>query len=275
MLAYLQLLRPHQWIKNIVVFVPALLSGVLSEFLSSALISFFAFCLVSSAAYVVNDIFDASADREHPRKRRRPIASGKVSPLVAWILAGALAIAGLAAAPTVSSAVILGIYLAINIAYSFWLKHIPIVDGVSISLGFVLRLLAGGPAIGLALNPWIFSSFFFVALGMAMVKRRVELVALGKATSARPSLQSMNRSLLDVLVGIFMAAGLTLYAAWAALHPNIAMVFSLPVLSVGFARFMWLAYALGDGEDFSRTLLTDLWIMIAGALWLGSLFLFA
>lgn len=278
MLSFVSAMRPQRWAKNSVIFLPALLSGNFADpYLSDAILVFLAFCLASSAGYVINDLLDAAADREHPRKRRRAIASGALSAPLAMALAAILALAFAFVAFSQATAVLAlsGAYLGLSVAYSAFLKRIPLVDGASTSIGFVLRFLAGGPAIGIALNPWIFSALFLISMGMALSKRRGEFVASGKQSSARPALNSMNRSLLDVLVSVFMGAGLALYAAWAAGHPNIAMIFTLPFFSVALARLVWISYATGDGHDVNSALIRDWPMWASSALWIVSAILFA
>lgn len=265
--AHLRLLRIHQWVKNLFTLAPPFLAGSLfSESLTASLWVFLAFCLASSTVYVLNDFVDAKADRAHPKKKLRPIAANEVGSAEAMGMIAALASFSILCALQASvSAVFFAIgYMALNVAYSFWIKRIPIMDGVSISTGFTLRLLGGGPAIGVGVSPWIICSAFFAAFAMALVKRRIELVA-SRGAAARPSLRSMTPQLLDTLVSTFLAASLALYCAWVVTHPQALLLFSLMPLAAGVSRFLWLAYQNNDGEDFSKTLLGD-WPMLGSAL---------
>lgn len=265
--AHLRLLRIHQWVKNIFTLAPPFLAGsLLSDTLVSSLWVFLAFCLASSTVYALNDLVDVKADRAHPKKKLRPIASGQVPKAEALAMLAGLASFSVVCAMQASSTVVfftLG-YIALNVAYSFWIKHIPIMDGVSISTGFILRLLAGGPAIGVGISPWIICCAFFAAFSMALVKRRIELVSL-RGGSSRSSLRSMTPQLLDTLISTFLAASLALYCAWVVTHPQSLLLFSLMPLAAGVSRFLWLAYQNNDGEDFSKTLLND-WPMLSSAL---------
>lgn len=268
---HIKLLRIHQWVKNLFTLAPAFLAGVvLTPSIQAALWVFAAFCLASSTVYILNDIVDAEADRAHPKKRKRPIASGAVTPAEGWgMLAGLGSFATLCALQASLAAVFFTLgYIALNIAYSFWIKRIPIMDGISISTGFTLRMLAGGPAIAIALSPWVMCSAFFAAFAMALVKRRIELVSLGGATPTRASLQSMSPQLLDTLISTFLAAALALYCAWAVTSPKTLLLFSLMPMSAGIARFLWLAYQNNDGEDFSKTILNDWPMLGSAAVWI-------
>lgn len=265
--AHLKLLRIHQWVKNIFTLAPPFLAGaLLSESFIASLWVFFSFCLASSTVYVLNDMVDAEADRAHPKKKSRPIAAGLIGKTEAWGMIAGLASFSILCALQASSIAVFFVlaYIALNVAYSFWIKHVPIMDGVSISTGFTLRLLGGGPAIGVGVSPWIICSAFFAAFAMALVKRRIELVST-RGGASRPSLRSMTPQLLDTLVSTFLAASLALYCAWVVTHPQSILLFSLMPLAAGVSRFLWLAYQNNDGEDFSKTLLND-WPMLGSAL---------
>lgn len=259
---YLRLLRPHQWVKNLLVLFPALTSVASSSAIpwGSILLCFAAFCLASSAVYVVNDIFDADRDRSHPSKRERPIAKGAVSVTEGWAIAGVLgglALIGAYQASRPSLGFVFA-YMALNLAYCVWTKHIPLLDCGSIALGFSLRFLAGAAGFGLAANPILLSSCFFGAFSMALMKRRIELSLLAPGEKVRrPSLLGLNLPVLDLLVGIFSSTAITLYSGWTISVGKPLAVFSLPFLVILVSRVIWLAYLNKKGEDFAKTLLTD------------------
>lgn len=270
---YIRLLRPHQWVKNLFVLLPFILAGFHGFPPVGVFFALIAFCLASSAVYVVNDIFDAASDASHPIKKNRPIACGSISAMEGWAIAGclgtlALLIAWKASAPTAGFVACYGL---LNAAYSAWTKRVPILDCASISLGFCMRFLAGGVGFGLAVPPTLLASCYFGAMSMALVKRRIELslVAPG-AVAARPSLKDLTLPSLDLLVGVFGACAVSLYAQWA-LSASPLGIFTLPCLSIVLSRIVWLAYLNKKGEDFSTTLLTDPFALASCAALLFSL----
>lgn len=272
---HFRLLRPHQWIKNIFVLFPFFISGALSTSMNGQglALCFMSFCLASSAIYVVNDIFDADRDRLHAIKKNRPIAAGTVSEIEGWAMAGVLALlAGiLAHFASPSTLPFVAAYIVLNLGYSSWTKHVPLLDCASIALGFCLRFLAGGVGFGIPINPQLLSACYFGALGMALIKRRIELsAATGPSGAARPALRGLSLPVLDLLVGIFAAIAIMLYAQWTLAVARPIAIFTLPFLSVVFSRIVWLAYLNKKGEDFSMALLSDLFAVLATALFLAS-----
>ena len=203
----LKLLRPTQWIKNGFVYMPLVFSGNLfvPQDFSSVTAMCLAFCLTSSAGYILNDYMDMEQDRAHPLKKNRPLASGQVSPvsalvLVSVLLVGALLIAGLVKAPLQAYAYLAG-YVVLQIVYSLALKHLVILDVLSISTGFLLRVLAGAAAMGSPVSSWLLLCTFSVAIFLALGKRRHEVVMLNEdATCHRPVLENYNVALLDQLL---------------------------------------------------------------------------
>lgn len=175
MTAFLRLARPHQWLKNLLLFFPPFLSGALLQqgVLEKGIIPMVSFCLASSAAYVLNDTLDAGRDRSHPRKMLRPVASGEISPASAAVFALALAVGGVAAALCVGGEFVLFVaaYLAISLCYSLKLKDMVIVDLFCIASGFLLRLYAGGAAFGVVISEWLFLSVFLLSLFLSTGKR--------------------------------------------------------------------------------------------------------
>lgn len=257
---YLRLLRPHQWVKNIFVLIPFLLAGTALLPPAGVLWAFAAFCLASSSMYVANDAIDADRDRAHASKKNRPIASGAVSHAEAWALAAVLGILslGLALMASKATAGFVGFYLLLNVAYSFWTKHVPILDCASIALGFCLRMLAGGAGFGIPVSPSILAACYFGAFAMALIKRRIELsLAPPGGASSRPSLKDLSLPTLDLLVGVFAATAVALYAHWAIDPSRPLAIFTLPPASILLTRVVWLAYLNKKGEDFSKTLLLD------------------
>jgi 4-hydroxybenzoate polyprenyltransferase len=268
---YVKLLRPHHWLKNLFVFAAPFFTGAwldLTADMHLALV-FAAFCAAASCVYVFNDIVDAPADRLHPTKKRRPIARGKISPLEASVLAVALGVLALLAGYFVStSAVILiGLYLALNVVYTFGGKKVPIADVFFIATGFALRMLAGGPALGIGLSPLLLAAGFFFTVMLGFGKRRVELALLGaRAPAARPSLADCTLPLLDTLCAMFAGLSLASYTLWTVGAPNFLVVFSLLPASFGFARHFFMMHSKGHGEDLAREVFVDIPLLSAAAI---------
>jgi 4-hydroxybenzoate polyprenyltransferase len=281
----LRLMRPHQWIKNGFVFLgvvfghgwaePALIPAVLALFV--------AFCLASSAVYVMNDIADRDADRLHPSKRFRPLAQGDIGIGAARMGCVVLALAGLALSATVSlsALIILSAYVAINLAYSAGLKHVPILDVFIISGGFMLRILAGTMGIGIPPSKWLLLCGLMLTLFLGFGKRRAELVALGNgdangAPGQRASLDGYSRPLLDLLIMVSVAGAAIGYALYTvdaetiALHGTDRLILTLPFVLYGLFRYLQVMYSRGGGGDPAWELLHDPHLIIATAGWLGA-----
>ena len=272
-----QLLRPAQWIKNAVVFAPAFFSlwnagdpgswqtrAAPTAWASFAV--FVAFCLMSSAVYVVNDIVDAPRDRLHPRKRLRPIASGAVSPHRATIIAACLLAASTAPlwdlAPEALRAIVA--YLMLQIAYSFGLKRIPLLDVACIAAGFALRVVAGGLGAGVVPSPWLLGCTFLLALFLALCKRRQEKAELGDdASGTRPSLARMPLRALDAGVNAAALATLLCYAAYTQAPSTLrhfgtrSLMLTLPLVAAGIVRYMFLLRRRDGTDRPEHVLLTD------------------
>jgi len=237
-------MRPKDWLKNVFVFVPIVFSLELrnTEKLLAALIAFTAFCLASSAIYVLNDIYDADKDAAHPVKRKRPVASGALTKSAAAVFAVFLAVISLAAgffADWTVCAVIL-LYLAVNLSYTLLLKHKPIFDCFCIAAGFVFRVYAGSYACGEPVSDWLFLTIVTMALFMGFGKRRGELAEVdGK--SARPVLKHYSLNFLEGMV--FLCAGLSVafYALWA-MYRGSAMIFTVPLIIFIVAKYLSLIY---------------------------------
>lgn len=269
-LTLLRLLRVKQWTKNAVVFAAFVFAlGDRHQDLSvwvlwKVCLAAVAFCLVSSAVYIFNDLRDVALDRLHPIKRNRPIASGAVGPGAALAVAAVLLAVGLGGAwrlaPNLSA--VLGGYLALQAAYTFKLKHIALVDVIVISLGFVLRALAGAVAVDVVISPWLLLCAMMLALFLGLCKRRHEAVNLaGQGT--REALDGYSERLLDLLVTMIGAAALVCYSIYT-LWPETVAKFGTPWLGAtipfvvfGLFRYMDLVYRQDQGDRPEHILLTD------------------
>ena len=201
-------MRPRQWVKSVIVFAALVFDGKLFNpalFLQTTLI-FVAFCLLSSAVYILNDLVDMDKDRQHPRKRNRPLASGQLEGRFAAIAAGVLGVAAIGGAFAINAwaGVVLLAYLGQNIAYSFWLKNIVIIDAMVLSLGFLLRVVAGVVVVQVEnFSPWLYICVTLLALFLGFGKRRQEIVLLeDDAGQHRASLAEYNLPLLDHIIAL-------------------------------------------------------------------------
>jgi len=284
--AFIRLMRPHQWIKNGFVFVGLIFGhGWTDEGLVvEALMLFAAFCLVSSAVYVMNDIADREADRLHAGKRSRPLARGEVSVGEALALCLGLGLAGLALAAFVSWAALLiaGAYVGLNFAYSAGLKHVAILDVFMIAGGFMLRILAGTAGIGVAPSKWLLLCGLMLTLFLGFCKRRAELVAVmneGESdgpTGQRVALDGYSTGLLDRLIAVSVAGAAIGYALYTVdadtilLHGTDRLILTLPFVLYGLFRYLQIVYSKGGGGDPAWELLRDPHLIVATAGWLGT-----
>lgn len=278
--AILRLLRPHQYAKNLLVFAAPGAAGRLddADVVGQALLAFVLFCAVSSAGYVVNDLLDAEADRTHPIKRNRPIASGQVSPPQAMlVLAGLLVVSvGLAfVLGWLFTAVLVG-YGALSMIYSLRLKAFPWFELAAVSAGFVLRALAGGAATDTRVSAWFLVVVSAGALLMITGKRVGELIALGSLTPSRPALAGYELTHLRILTVVAALLAVGGYAAWAAAEAanrvsgsTGALILRLTAVpfAAAIARYLALAWQ-GAGETPESLLLRDRLLVLAGVLWM-------
>ncbi len=282
----IRLMRPHQWIKNGFVFVGLVFGHAWEDagLVAEALALFGAFCLVSSAVYVMNDVADRDADRLHPAKRSRPLAQGEVGARWAVALCVALALAGLALAAAVSlpALLIAAAYVGLNFAYSAGLKHVAILDVFMISGGFMLRILAGTAGVGITPSKWLLLCGLMLTLFMGFSKRRAELLALtdngnsNGAAGQRAALEGYSKVLLDRLIMISVAGAAIGYALYTvdpetiALHGTDRLIFTLPFVLYGLFRYLWVVYSKGGGGDPAWELLHDPHLIAATVGWLGA-----
>ena len=247
-MAVLRALRPHQWLKNLLVFVPALAGHRLDfETLLASVLAFVAFCLVASGSYVVNDLLDLRADRRHPSKRRRPFASGDVP--IAWGLAiGPAALAGglgLAAALNVPFFWLLSLYAVATLAYSLWMKRIVIVDICLLSALYALRIFGGAIMTGISISVWLlaFSIFFFLSL--AAVKRQAELIGAAAQGEARANGRGYIPADIPLIGSLVIGSGMVsvLVIVLYASSPVVRMLYRSPewLLGVAFVVLYWIA----------------------------------
>jgi HAD superfamily hydrolase (TIGR01490 family) len=264
----LRLMRPHQWLKNAFVFVGVLFghAWTASTVLLAACAAAGAFCLAASAVYIMNDLADRERDRVHPKKRHRPLASGRVTARAALGVAAALALAALALAYAAGPLVValIGLYAVMNLAYSYTLKNVVILDVFIIAAGFILRILAGTLGIGIAPSQWLLVCSLFLTLFLGFTKRRSELLAVGADFLIhRKALLQYNPALLDKMIGVCAGATLMSYSlytmspATTRMHATDHLVYTIPFVAYGMFRYLYLLHAKHAGADTSRELLRD------------------
>jgi 4-hydroxybenzoate polyprenyltransferase len=271
-------LRPDQWTKNLIVFAALIFAVQLFDPAALALASaaFLIFCALSGAVYLMNDVSDREADRQHPLKRMRPIASGVLSPGTA--LAWASGLGGVALAAAFWLRPVFGVaaasYVALFIVYTRALKHVVILDVMSIAIGFVLRAVAGGLVIGVPISDWLLVCTILLALFLGLAKRRHEITMLADgATGHRRTLEEYDPYLLDQMIAIVAAATLVAYIIYCA-SPETAekfgtrwLVLTTPFPIYGIFRYLYLVHRKHGGGNPSDLLLRDRPLMGCVALW--------
>ncbi|KJS69432.1 MAG: phosphoribose diphosphate:decaprenyl-phosphate phosphoribosyltransferase [Peptococcaceae bacterium BICA1-7] len=278
-LYYLTSMRPKQFIKNFFVFVGIVFSGNLLNIsmLAKVTVGFLVFCLISGAVYLINDIVDIDKDRNHPRKKNRPLAAGMITVRGAATVAVLVSAAALYSAFALSSAlgIITTAYFALMILYSFYLKNIIILDVFTIATGFVLRVVAGTEVIDIYLSPWAVMCTFFLALFLALGKRRSEKIVLGgNANSHRVSLDSYPLPLLDQMISIVTTSTIVSYFLYTFKYgQSLSSFLSVPFVLFGLFRYLYLVYADNSGGSPEEIVIKDRPLQISLALWMGAAFI--
>jgi len=280
----LKLARPHQWIKNLFLFIPIFFAGEIFE-LNKVLILFFgflSFCLVSSSVYVLNDFKDIESDRMHPTKKDRPLASGKVKPQIALAMMVAFALVGLLMSYNINKAFffLLSSYLALNIFYSLGLKNVSILDILIVAIGFVLRTVAGGIIANVYISHWLIIMIFLLSLFLVLAKRRedmLQFVLSGKAlrkSTENYSMDFINLS-LTMIAGVIVVAYIMYTVSPEVtdrLHTHNLYITSIFVI-VGVLRYMQITLVENKSGSPVKILYSDTFIHITLLAWILSFFL--
>jgi 4-hydroxybenzoate polyprenyltransferase len=266
---FFTILRPTQWLKNLMLFFPPFMGGELLApgVFVQGVVPLLSFCLASSSTYVLNDIVDRESDRNHPRKSKRPIPSGVVSLHAAMILCLLLLVGAIILAYIISPVFlsILAAYVFISGLYSFHLKNFPIVDLFCISAGFLFRLQAGGEAFNITISEWLFLSVFLLAIFLSTGKRLYEKNALGdNAANHRKSLEFYPPGFLDGTMYMTGGAVLVTYTLYVIEHH--VLIFTVPLCCFGLLRYI-LRVKSGLGGDPTESLLKDGQLFVVGLLW--------
>ena len=266
---YLYLLRPHQWLKNLMLFFPPFLGGVLlmPGVLAKGLLPFAVFCLASSSLYIFNDILDREQDRIHPRKQHRPLASGNVTVVRAAVLGIVLVLLSFALAIKLPIAFWgwLIAYLGLSLAYTTVLKDQPVFDIFCIASGFVFRLFAGGAAFGVVVSDWLFLCVLLLALFLSSGKRLAEKKALGVASGDhRRSLAAYPDGALEGFIFMTGSAVLVTYTMYVITTQR--LVFTVPLCCFGLFRYVMLVKGGGSGDP-TDSLVKDPVLFAVGLIW--------
>ena len=281
---FFELARPAQWVKNVFVLAPLVFSQRFfqpTEVISAA-IAFVAFCLASSASYILNDVMDHERDREHPLKCRRPIASGRVQVPAALAVAGSLATTAIGLSWTLGPPFlgVLGGFLLVQLLYSTALKSIVVVDVATIALLFVMRAAGGVIAIGARMSPWLFLCTFLLAMFLGLGKRRHEIALLeGDATAHREVLGRYKVRLLDQLITVVAMTTIvvyTVYTVWPSVEAKLGterLYYTVPFVVLGVFRYLFLVYGREEGGSPTDLLLGDIPLQVAIAGWIVTVFL--
>ncbi|MFT8814058.1 decaprenyl-phosphate phosphoribosyltransferase [Acetobacter fabarum] len=276
-----RLCRPHQYIKNFFVFAGPIFYDVREyDLLLKDFLAFIAFSTISSAVYIINDMIDVDADRLHPKKCKRPIASGEISTRSALILAILLITSAFALGVSISlwAFVFLVLYMVINLGYSIRWKHIPVIDVFLISSGFMLRILIGTVGLGIQPTSWILLCGFMLTLFLGFAKRRAELLALENNNDVNPAsirrvLDDYSPEMIEQLTAISAACTIICYSLYTvspetvARHHTTNLIYTVPFVVYGIFRYLFLLHRGTGGNDTARDMLQDPHLLVTGLLW--------
>jgi 4-hydroxybenzoate polyprenyltransferase len=275
--AILKTMRPKQWVKNIVIFAALIFDRQLTKVSSllPTLAGFFLFCFITGIVYIINDLADLEADRKHPKKRFRPLAAGVLPVRVAQAVAIILLLLAFPLAYWLSRefAAVAGVYFLLNLAYSKWLKHIPLIDVLSIAAGFVLRVIAGVVLIEVErFSPWLYVVTTLGALYLGFGKRRAELALLaGDANAHRRVLNGYTLPFLDQLITIVSSTTIIAYSLYTFsapnLPPNHTMMLTIPFVIYGIFRYLYLVQVEHKGGAPEDLAFTDHPLQLVILLW--------
>jgi len=264
----IKLIRPHQYIKNLFIFLPLFFALQIGnvDLLVKALLAFIAFSLTASAIYILNDYHDIEEDRQHPKKRKRPLASGEITKAQARVIMAVLALVGFSLMATLSldAVGILIAYIVMNIAYSLRLKHVAIVDITLIAVGFVLRLFIGAVVTGIPLSMWIVVMTFLLALFLALAKRRDDvLIYLDTGKKMRRVIDGYNLQFLDIAMAIMASVVIVAYTIYTT-SPEVVARMQSPYLYLtalfvilGVLRYLQIAFVFQDSGSPTKIVLKD------------------
>jgi 4-hydroxybenzoate polyprenyltransferase len=281
-IAVVRSLRPRQWVKNLFVFAGLIFGQkLLTPAVWTASAAFVIFCGLSGAMYLLNDVADRERDRIHPKKRSRPVASGQLSVPAAVLAAVVLIVGGVAAGAWLSTrfALVALAYVVLLAAYSAWLKHLVIIDVLTVAVGFVLRALAGTVVIDVEISGWLLICTMLLALFLALGKRRHEYLTLdADAVRHRPILEEYSAGFLDQMIAVVTASTVTAYALYTMSPETVArfqthmLPVTLPFVLYGVFRYLYLLYHRQLGGNPSDLFLHDRALLVNTLAWMAAVF---
>ncbi|MCC5816344.1 MAG: decaprenyl-phosphate phosphoribosyltransferase [Leptospira sp.] len=283
-LLYLKLLRIPQWIKNVILFAALIFGKKASDMnaLALSVAAFFLFSIVASCQYAINDFLDREEDARHPEKKTRPLASGELDASFALFLTAIILPLAMVGSYALSPgfAALVGFYLVFNVFYSKYLKHMVILDVMSISIGFMIRAIAGAVVVGVAFSSWLLLCTFMLSLFWGFSKRRGELYLLeNDAGKHRKILNEYSVSFLDLMMGIVATMTLMSYIMYTISPSTIEnlgtdkMVYTVPIVVYAIFRSLYIIYIKNMGHNPTRAILTDRAVLSSGFLWLLVVFI--
>ncbi|MDX9970606.1 MAG: decaprenyl-phosphate phosphoribosyltransferase [Candidatus Gracilibacteria bacterium] len=270
---YLRLLRVNHWIKNVLIFAPLFFAGGFfdPENFQKSLVVFGVFSLLASMVYIINDIVDLKSDQNHPKKKNRPLASGKIS-----IFSATLFLVFLSGFVIVSNfylfindffswkvLFVLSLYLVMNLLYSFKLKQIPVVEIMVVAFFYLIRVYVGAEAVGVMLSHWIIICTFFIALFLTVAKRRSELVD----NSSRSVLSKYSISMLDFYLIVSVSLAILSYTLFASLSGVKYLLYSFLIVCFALFRYVFLIYSGVNTENPEKLLFKDFWLVLSFFVW--------
>jgi len=267
------LLRPAQWLKNLLVLAPPFFGGALftsHDMFLKMVLAFLAFSLASSTGYITNDISDIESDKVHPKKKLRPVASGRVSITQAIILGLITLVISLGISLYISKTflLIIVIYLILSLLYSLYLEKIVILDVIIIAIGFVLRIEAGGVASEIRVSSWLLLTTFLLSLLLAFGKRRFELVFIKNGdTPHKEVLKHYKENFLDTTLSMFGTTAIVMYSIYAVVNESKTFLITVPFACFGVLRYMYLVQTNTSGDP-TESLLKDMWLLLCVGIWL-------
>lgn len=278
-LEILKSMRPHQWLKNLFIFAPIIFSQNIFNlpFLLKTIVAFILFCILSGSLYILNDLKDLEEDKLHPSKSKRPIPSGRLKKSTAFLFFIILSVLALILSIALNIYFFIAalIYFLLQVAYSFWLKHVVILDVFVVASGFFIRVVAGGLAIDVHLSSWLLICTILLSLFMAMSKRRHELVLLEEnAGSHRPILKEYNPYLLDQMIAVVTASTLIAYCLYTISEETVSkfgtarLVYTVPFVLYGIFRYLYLVHQRTEGGSPEVLIIKDKPLLVDLFLWI-------
>lgn len=275
--AYFEIIRPKQWYKNLLLFVGVAFAKKIgdAELVIYATVGFLAFCALSGAVYILNDIVDRERDKAHPRKSKRPIPSGRISVPSAAVYGVLIGAAGVIGAIWLGELFLLSslAYLTISVTYSFYFKNLVILDALAVAAGFVVRALAGAVAVDVPVSPWLVICVFLLAMFLTFGKRRHEIALLGEeAENHREILKHYSLHMVEDMMTVSTATLIMAYSMYTFLATNQYMMLTIPFAIYGLLRYTFLVHMAGEGGE-PELIFKDIPTVLNLLCWMAAAFL--